>query len=105
MTQSNDDTKTIEPIAHIAEDGRIHLLADHLNETANLAAQFAAAFGASEWGYLAGLWHDLGKYSEEFQRMIRSAHGLAPKPAKVATKVNHSTAGALCAIESLGLAG
>ena len=42
-------------------------LEDHLREVSDLAAKFAAAFGASEWGRLAGRWHDLGKYSREFQ--------------------------------------
>jgi CRISPR-associated endonuclease/helicase Cas3 len=35
----------------------------HLQEVAKLAGEFADAFGAKEWGHLAGLWHDLGKYS------------------------------------------
>lgn len=39
----------------------------HLREVAELAGDFAAAFGAKDWGHLAGLWHDLGKYSREFQ--------------------------------------
>ncbi|MDH4162716.1 MAG: hypothetical protein OEW15_08500 [Nitrospirota bacterium] len=51
-----------EPIAHIAEDGRRHLLRDHLTGTADRAARFADEFGSGGWGYLAGLWHDLGKY-------------------------------------------
>jgi len=38
-------------------------LEEHLKETAEKAAQFAAEFGCGEWEYLAGLWHDLGKYS------------------------------------------
>ncbi len=33
--------------------------------------RFAAAFGSGEWGRLAGLWHDLGKYQPEFQRRLR----------------------------------
>ncbi len=40
-----------------------HLLDEHLKDTAELAAAFAAEFGCSEWGRLAGVWHDLGKYS------------------------------------------
>ena len=38
-----------------------------------LAADFAAEFGAAPWAALAGIWHDLGKYREGFQRYIRSA--------------------------------
>lgn len=43
-------------------------LADHLRNVAELAAGFGASFGASDWARLAGQWHDLGKYSAEFQR-------------------------------------
>ena len=42
-------------------------LEDHLKNVAELARKFADVFGAGDWGYLAGLWHDLGKYSREFQ--------------------------------------
>mgnify|MGYP001563309355 CR=1 FL=1 len=37
-----------------------HLLDAHLKGTAERAAAFAAEFGCSEWGRLAGLWHDMG---------------------------------------------
>lgn len=60
-------------VAHVSEDGRFHLLADHLRGTANRAAAMAAGFGASEWAFLAGLWHDLGKYSAAFWARIRAA--------------------------------
>ena len=33
-------------------------LEDHLRNVAEMAKGFADAFGAGEWGYLAGLWHD-----------------------------------------------
>ena len=45
-----------EAIAHVAEDGRVHGLEEHLRGTAKLAAEFAAEFGFGEWGRLAGLW-------------------------------------------------
>ncbi|MBI4668136.1 MAG: CRISPR-associated endonuclease Cas3'' [Elusimicrobia bacterium] len=47
-----------------------HSLEDHLSGTAKLAAEFASAFSSREWGYLAGLWHDLGKYRPEFQKRL-----------------------------------
>ena len=59
-----------ESIAHVAEDGRCHTLYDHLTGTAERAAEMAGEFGCAEWGRLAGLWHDLGKYSEDFQTVI-----------------------------------
>lgn len=45
-------------------------LEKHLNNVANLAAEFAELFGGQEWARLAGLWHDLGKYSPDFQRRL-----------------------------------
>jgi hypothetical protein len=35
-----------------------HHLEDHLKSVAEMARGFADDFGAGEWGYLAGLWHD-----------------------------------------------
>lgn len=53
-------------------------LADHLRDVATLAQTFAERFGAGEWGYLAGLWHDLGKYQQAFQRRLRDRSIHAP---------------------------
>jgi hypothetical protein len=39
-----------QPIAHVAEDGRVHGLEEYLRETARRAGEFAAAFGCGEWG-------------------------------------------------------
>ena len=36
-------------------------LEKHLKNVAEMAWLFAMAFGAGDWGYLAGLWHDLGR--------------------------------------------
>ncbi len=70
---------------HISEDGlRRQPLSEHLFQTADLARQFADVFRAGGWGYLCGLLHDIGKYSEEFQQRI-SGKGI---------KVDHSAAGA-----------
>ena len=71
-------------IAH--KDGeREQTVLEHLTGTAKLSAAFADVFGASEEGFRCGLLHDVGKYSEAFQRRIR---GDAEKP-------DHATAGAL----------
>jgi len=61
-----------------------HTLRDHLTRTGSLAAAFAAPFGAENAANLAGLLHDLGKYSAKFQSKL---HG-------VNIRVDHSTAGA-----------
>jgi len=45
-------------------------LAAHLTATSDLAAGFAAPFASTEWGRLAGLWHDVGKYRPEFQKRL-----------------------------------
>lgn len=57
---------------------RWETLEDHLREVAVLAGEFAARFGASEWGELAGWWHDLGKYKPEFQARLRGSREHAP---------------------------
>jgi CRISPR-associated endonuclease/helicase Cas3 len=73
----------------------------HLDAVADLAAKFAEAFHAADWARLAGLWHDLGKYSVEFQARLRAAGGadahLEERP-EIAKRVNHSTAGATHAV-------
>src|SRR5215218_3825084 len=45
-------------------------LAEHLRDVALRARGFADAFGAGEEAYLAGLLHDLGKYSDVFTRRL-----------------------------------
>ena len=47
-----------------------HDLVLHLTRTAAKARYNAAKFGAGEVGYLAGLWHDLGKFNPEFQEYL-----------------------------------
>jgi CRISPR-associated endonuclease/helicase Cas3 len=46
-------------------------LSVHLRNVADLAARFAAPFGAADEARLAGLLHDLGKYRGEFQAYLR----------------------------------
>jgi CRISPR-associated endonuclease/helicase Cas3 len=80
------------PVAHLAEDGRQHGLEEHLRGTAERAGEFASAFGCAEWGRVAALWHDLGKYSVEFQRYL---FGSGPQ-------AEHSVIGAQHAVRTLG---
>jgi CRISPR-associated endonuclease/helicase Cas3 len=61
---------------------------------ADLAAEFAGDFGAEEWGRVLGLWHDLGKYSVEFQDMLLKANGFEAHLETQPGRVDHSTAGA-----------
>ena len=74
----------MEYLAHIAQDGRNQTISAHLIGTAALCGRFASTFGAEEQGKLAGLAHDLGKYSYAFQRRL-----LENGP-----RVDHATAGA-----------
>ena len=64
-----------------------HSLDDHLYSVAETARAFSSSFHSGEWGYLAGLWHDLGKFQIEFQRRLAGE--------KIA--VEHSGAGAALA--------
>jgi CRISPR-associated endonuclease/helicase Cas3 len=73
-----------------------HTLRDHLEAVAKLASSFAEKWGAGEWGHYAGLWHDLGKFCDDFQKMI-TADAEAER-----SRVNHSSAGALRAMDELG---
>jgi CRISPR-associated endonuclease/helicase Cas3 len=69
-------------------------LEEHLKNVAEMARSFADTFGAGDWGYLAGLWHDIGKYSDEFQKMLGAEER---SDAHIETKqgrIDHSTAGA-----------
>lgn len=100
--------KQARAIAHVRrnEDGSfaIHALEEHLRAVSELAGQFASKFGHTEWGHLAGLWHDLGKYSLSFQNYIAHGSGLDPEAHIEGGmgRVNHSSAGALHAVDKLG---
>lgn len=82
-----------------------HGLHDHLLSVANLAKKFAEAFNSGDWAYLAGLWHDLGKYSEDFQKMLCAAAGSEAHIETKKGRVDHSTAGAIHAIETFAKPG
>lgn len=61
--------------AHVCreESGEItayQTVAEHLTETAHLCRKFAEAFGSGADGELAGLLHDLGKCTDEFQNRL-----------------------------------
>jgi len=76
----------------------------HLNKVAHLTATFAAEMfpegptrdAARQWGYLTGLWHDLGKFAPEFQSYLATASD--PHSDEVLQKIDHTTAGAKHAI-------
>lgn len=67
------------PLAHVRQlpnkSWEEHALDTHLRDVATLAAQFASGFGSADWARVAGVWHDLGKYSAEFQKYINNVSG------------------------------
>ncbi len=91
-----------EPLAHSGG----HLLVDHLHRVAELARDFARALGpvgaSADWAYLAGLWHDLGKYRPGFQiYLAQSNDDNAHIEGRVSGREKtHSIAGALWALQS-----
>ncbi len=64
-------------------------LRDHLWDVAEQGAAFAGRFGAAEEARLAGLLHDLGKYSEKFTRRLKGQE----------SGLDHWSAGARAALE------
>ena len=64
-------------------------LPDHLSQVAQSASERASRFGLSQTAYLAGLFHDLGKYDPAFQRKL----------AGEVNRASHSTAGAVVLLE------
>lgn len=98
-----------EFIAHVRQtpDGNWHephILRSHLEDVSQLAAQFATAFGGKEWVARASLLHDLGKYQPGWQDYLKRASGYDAENAHIegGGHPNHSTAGALWAMENLG---
>lgn len=96
-----------EPLAHSGG----HLLTEHLQSVAVLAADFSKSFDTAEptlrWAYLVGLWHDLGKYRPGFQRYLQQTDN---PDAHIEGKVGgrektHSAAGALWAMQQLNQPG
>ncbi len=80
-------------------------LRNHLENVAQRAGEFAAAFGVNEWGRLAGLWHDLGKYSADFQSyLIASSEPAGSVNGNAVSRVDHSTRGAQHATQHAGQA-
>jgi CRISPR-associated endonuclease/helicase Cas3 len=70
-------------------------LAEHLTSVGALCANRARAFGAQDLANVAGLLHDLGKYTEDFQRRI----------AGDAIRVDHASRGAMVAVDHYGALG
>lgn len=83
--RKDDGNKHMKYLAHISEDKtREQTILEHLEGTAKLSGEFAKSFGYEDWGYCVGKLHDIGKYSEKFQKRIHGSD----------IRVDHATAGA-----------
>lgn len=94
-----------EPVAHVTlRENRpvYHALNEHLCCTAEIAAGFAEGFDSGSWAFLAGLWHDLGKYRASFQEKLSRAVDTDAHIEGRDSRVSHSHAGAQHAIDQLG---
>ncbi|HEY3326814.1 MAG TPA: CRISPR-associated helicase Cas3' [Novimethylophilus sp.] len=106
-----NDKRDQQPLAHVRQlpDGTWveHWLIEHSHAVARLAGIFASDFNSVGWASLSGLWHDFGKYREKFQSYIKTKSGYDPEAHIEGTsgRVDHSTAGAIHAVETLGLHG
>jgi len=84
---------------HAGDWDEPHELSEHLRSTARLAQKYACDIG-DDWAFLAGLWHDLGKYRRRFQDYIRLQSGYEAENAHIenGSRAPHSTAGAIHAV-------
>ncbi len=79
-------------IAHVRKkDGEKQLLKDHLTESAELSGNWGKQIGLEQTCYLAGLLHDAGKYSDQFQEYLSQA--VIDPNSVTRGSVDHSTAG------------
>jgi len=67
-------------------------LKEHLQAVSDIGAQYAEVFGGSQFALAAGVLHDLGKYSVEFQKRLEGSP----------IRVDHSSAGAKEAMRLYG---
>lgn len=70
-------------------------LSEHLQSVGQLAAERAVPFGGQQLAQIAGLLHDLGKYTDEFQCLINGD----------LIRVDHASRGAMLAVERYGPVG
>lgn len=111
VSEKPDSQCVGQSLAHVRQlpDGQWieHFLDEHLLAVAEMAAEFASVFNSQDWARLSGLWHDLGKFREKFQKYIKSVSGYDAEAhiEGAPGRVDHSTTGAIHAIDKLGIQG
>jgi len=82
-----------ESIAHIRKsDGKRQTVEEHLQGVQRLASRYGRTIGVEHLAGLAGILHDMGKYSDRFRNYILEAVSHPEDTSKRGT-VDHSTAG------------
>ena len=78
-------------------------LSEHEEQVGRRCAQLLKRIDdrLAAWGDLLGRWHDLGKYLDKFQAYLRQSNGVDATAETRPGRVDHSTAGAQHAKETL----
>lgn len=79
---------------------------DENEGVAPMARRFAGVFNAAEWAYIAGMLHDIGKYSDRFQEYLRRCHEDQMQGGTgraLSGGGDHKSAGAYCSDKMTGL--
>lgn len=69
-------------LGHTEPGGRTEGLDEHSRAVADHAKRLAAKFDSGDFGFAAGLLHDLGKAKDEFQAYLRNKRGSEPHSAE-----------------------
>lgn len=81
-------------------------LDQHLLDVADLSKKFASKFDSGEWGWNAGILHDLGKAMSEFQAYLKKENNIPLDDGEYDLgRINHSSAGSAFAEKKWGLLG
>lgn len=78
-----------EYLAHYDGNGNLQSLKNHINGVTKLAVREGGKLGIGHMMQIIALSHDMGKFSEAFQKYIK-----ASAEEEIHSKVNHSSAGA-----------